>query len=72
MLRIDTKIAIFSLLYVFVGKIFSALVENRFGQCIFRNLEDNAFRVTDFLQNRSDNNFVLISCMIGGMPLYLF
>ena len=31
---IKLKIATFSLLYVFVGKLFSALVENHFGQCI--------------------------------------
>ena len=39
---------------------------------LFHNLEDNVFRETDFLQNQSDNIFVLISCMIASMRLYIF
>jgi hypothetical protein len=39
---------------------------------LFYNLEDNAFRESDFLQNRSDNIFVLISRMIESVRLYFF
>jgi hypothetical protein len=39
---------------------------------LFLNLEDNAFRESDFLQNRLDNIFVLISRMIASVRLYFF
>ena len=39
---------------------------------LFHNLEDNTFRESDFVQNRSDNIFVLISRMIASVRLYFF
>ena len=39
---------------------------------LFHNLEDNAFRESDFLQNRSDNIFVLISRMTASVRLYSY
>jgi hypothetical protein len=59
---------------------FTFLLENSFSlllriilvNVLFHNLEDNAFRESDILQNRSDNIFVLISCMIASVRLYFF
>jgi hypothetical protein len=69
---IKLKIAIFSLLYVLLENSFSLLLRIIVVNVLFYNLEDNAFRESDFLQNRSDNIFVLISRMIESVRLYFF
>ena len=51
---------------------FSLLLKIVLVNVLFHNLKDNAFRQSDFLQNRSDNILVLISRMIASVGIYFF